>query len=286
MQIKKYIVIPLLVVMLASSCSLLPTVTVTQTPTVSPEVEKELYKTKLMLETEVYSKQQLLDKLVIESNLSVPECQYIVDNCGADWKEMAYKTILPSLNRYHYSMQYYYTMLTTNKYTQDEIDYVLNKSNINWNEVAQKYAQDISRNGISEKIVSDYLREEGFSEENIEYATNKIDWYKQAYKAAQNIAQYNTRSRQDLIEQMESLYFTKEQAVYGVDKCGIDWNERAYEAAYQVMHTIFQDDKGESFRIRSKDELIDYLISRQFTQSEVEYAVNKYAELYPNELSN
>ncbi len=221
MQIKKFIVIPLLLVMLASSCSLLPI------QKVSPEVEKELYKTKLMLETEVYSKQQLLDKLVIESDLSVPECQYVVDNCGADWKEMAYKELLPYIRgNIHESRKYYIDRLTYKKFTQSEIDYALNKSGFDWNEEAKLYAQRISSEK-SEIEVRDYLRNENFTEDNIEYAMENcgIDWNEQAFLFMSNYrhhldprSQYYVSKEEFIKIMVEEHKFTQEQAEYGINK--------------------------------------------------------------------
>ncbi len=275
MQIKKFIVIPLLVVMLASSCSLLPTVTVTvtPTPTVSPDIEKEIYKVNYYLQTNRCSKQQLLDKLVLESDLSVEDCRYVIDNCGVDWNEQAYQIMCDVKGHNPYSKQYLTDRLLRSKFTYDEIDYALNKGGFNWNGEALLKARSILNNGreISEIELRNSLEQALFTEENIKYALEKCgaDWNEQARKAAlQYTLSYPQYTRELMKEYLlEKHHFTNEQTDYGIANCDVDWNEQAYNIALAMIR---------SDNITSKEELINALIKLQFTQAEAEYAVNEY----------
>lgn len=67
-----------------------------------------------------------------------------------------------------------------------------------------------------------------------------------------------------LIEQLEFEGYTHDEAVYGVDNCGADWNEQAAKCARSYLDIS-------SF---SRQELIDQLIYEGFTQEQAEYGVS------------
>jgi len=72
-------------------------------------------------------------------------------------------------------------------------------------------------------------------------------------------------SKEGLIEQLIFEGFTESQAIYGVENCGADWNEQAYEKAKSYLRTM-------SF---SRQGLIDQLMFEGFTESQAIYGVNK-----------
>lgn len=71
-------------------------------------------------------------------------------------------------------------------------------------------------------------------------------------------------SHSGLIKQLEYEGFTKDEATYGADNCGADWNEQAAKKAQDYMDIM-------SF---SRQGLIDQLKYEGFTQSQAEYGVS------------
>lgn len=67
-----------------------------------------------------------------------------------------------------------------------------------------------------------------------------------------------------LIDQLEYEGYTTEEATYGADNCGADWNEQAAKKAQQYIDLM-------SF---SRQGLIDQLKFDGFTQSQAEYGVS------------
>lgn len=72
-------------------------------------------------------------------------------------------------------------------------------------------------------------------------------------------------SRSGLIDQLKYEGYTTEEATYGADNCGADWNEQAAKKAQQYMDIM-------SF---SRQGLIDQLKYDGFTQSQAEYGVSE-----------
>ena len=66
-----------------------------------------------------------------------------------------------------------------------------------------------------------------------------------------------------LIEQLEFDGYTNEEATYGADNCGADWNEQAAKSAQNYLDLT-------SF---SRSELKDQLIFDGFTEEQAEYGV-------------
>lgn len=71
-------------------------------------------------------------------------------------------------------------------------------------------------------------------------------------------------SHSGLIKQLEFEGFTKDEATYGADNCGADWNEQAAKKAQDYIDIM-------SF---SRQGLIDQLKYEGFTQSQAEYGVS------------
>lgn len=134
---------------------------------------------------------------------------------------------------------------------------------------------------------------------------------KNALKSANSYIKYNGFSRDGLIEQLEYEQFSHEDAVYGADNCGADWNAEAIESAKsfiklsgfsytglieQLEYQKFTADQArygadncgadwnqqaadsaasylKSFDF-SRDELIDQLLYEGFTQEQAEYGAS------------
>jgi hypothetical protein len=74
---------------------------------------------------------------------------------------------------------------------------------------------------------------------------------------------YTAFSYQGLIEQLEYEKFTTEQATYGADNCGADWNEQAAKSAKSYL----------DYSSFSRDGLIDQLEYEGFTYDQAVYGV-------------
>ncbi len=86
---------------------------------------------------------------------------------------------------------------------------------------------------------------------------------KNAAKSALNYLEVMPFSYSGLVEQLEFEGYTHEEAVYGVDKCGADWNEQAALKAKEYLDIM-------SF---SRDQLINQLEFEGFTSEQAEYGV-------------
>lgn len=85
-----------------------------------------------------------------------------------------------------------------------------------------------------------------------------------AYKKALSYLDYTAFSYSGLIKQLEYEGFSTEEATYGVDNCGADWNEQAAKKAQSYLeYTSF-----------SRDGLIKQLEYEGFTKEQAEYGVS------------
>ncbi|MBV1728859.1 MAG: Ltp family lipoprotein [Methanobacterium sp.] len=85
----------------------------------------------------------------------------------------------------------------------------------------------------------------------------------QAAKKAESYLSISAFSRQGLIEQLEYEGFTRQQAEYGVDQTGADWNEQAAKKAESYL----------SISAFSRQGLIEQLEYEGFTRQQAEYGV-------------
>ena len=98
----------------------------------------------------------------------------------------------------------------------------------------------------------------------IQENTSKVTLGQQnALEKAKSYLKYSSFSRKGLIEQLEFAGFTSEEALYGVNNCGADWNEQAVEKAKSYL-------KYSSF---SRKGLIEQLEFTGFTPEEALYGV-------------
>ena len=85
-----------------------------------------------------------------------------------------------------------------------------------------------------------------------------------ALKQAKSYISHSAFSYNELIEQLEFEKYTHDEAVYGADNCGADWNAEALEQAQSyISHSAF-----------SYSELYDQLIYGQFTSEQAQYGVD------------
>lgn len=88
--------------------------------------------------------------------------------------------------------------------------------------------------------------------------------YENALKSAKSYISHSAFSYNELIEQLEYGKYSHDEAVYGADNCGADWNAEALEQAQSyISHSAF-----------SYSELYDQLIYGQFTSEQAQYGVD------------
>jgi hypothetical protein len=86
---------------------------------------------------------------------------------------------------------------------------------------------------------------------------------KNALKKAKTYLNIMAFSRDRLIEQLEFDGFTHNEAIYGVNNCGTDWNKQAALKAKTYLNTM----------ALSRDRLIEQLKFDGFTKEQAEYGV-------------
>jgi uncharacterized membrane protein YvbJ len=86
---------------------------------------------------------------------------------------------------------------------------------------------------------------------------------KNAAKSALNYLAYTSFSYSGLVDQLKYEGFTHEEAVYGVDRCGANWNEQAAKSAQNYL----------DYSSFSRDGLIAQLEYEGFTRQQAEYGV-------------
>ena len=111
----------------------------------------------------------------------------------------------------------------------------------------------------TEVVESTETTEEATTEAEPE--TNETMGQKNAVRKAKDYLAFTGFSHSGLIEQLEFEGFSTDEATYGADNCGADWNEQAAIKAEEYLNTM-------SF---SRDGLIEQLEFEGFTAEQAEY---------------
>lgn len=121
---------------------------------------------------------------------------------------------------------------------------------------------DSVRDMTEEELISESEEKESSREEKKEPSATigEIN----ALEKALSYLDYTAFSRSGLIEQLEFEGFSTEEATYGVDNCGADWNEQAAKKAQSYL----------DYSSFSRQGLIDQLVFEGFTQEQAEYGVS------------
>ncbi len=88
---------------------------------------------------------------------------------------------------------------------------------------------------------------------------------KNAVKKAKSYLRYLSFSRDGLVKQLEFEKFSHDDAVYGADHCGADWNEQAVKKAKSYLE----------FSSFSHDGLVEQLEYEGFTHEQAEYGATQ-----------
>ena len=86
-----------------------------------------------------------------------------------------------------------------------------------------------------------------------------------ALAKAKSYLDFTAFSYTGLIDQLEYEGFSAEEATYGADNCGADWNEQAAKKAKSYLE----------FTSFSRSGLMDQLLYDGFTQEQAEYGVTQ-----------
>ena len=125
---------------------------------------------------------------------------------------------------------------------------------------------DLEWSNFSRDGLIDWLKEEGFTVSEAEFALSKldVDWNKQAEQRADSYLMNGAYSYGGLIDQLEYDKFTPEQAKHGADSVEADWNEQAAKKAKTSL----------KYSAYSYEGLYDALIREEFTPDQAKQAVD------------
>ena len=162
------------------------------------------------------------------------------------------------------------------EFSPEEKDYAINVADIDWNERAKKEAQLFENSSFSKKDIESYLRENLYTESEIEYALNNItiNYNENAYiNASENNSEY---SEEGLRNKLKSDGFSDEESEYAINKV-------SDEANYQESaKTIFKKDVSD---LLSLNEIENDLESKLFTSDEIENTLLLSSEYDFNEIA-
>lgn len=143
--------------------------------------------------------------------------------------------------------------------TSEYVDYLALKAK----EDAQTATIEISTESTTEKEVESSVEEPTETESLTEKEEITLGM-RNALSKAKDYLNYTAFSYTGLIKQLEYEGYSNEEATYGADNCGADWNEQAAKKAQSYLdYTSF-----------SRQGLIDQLIYEGFTEKQAEYGVD------------
>ena len=150
--------------------------------------------------------------------------------------------------------------------TKAEIEIWCNENKINCN-FKDEYSDSVEKGQFINQSVESTKKIYQGERITISYSLGKAPTKAQenALKSAQSYLRFSAFSRNGLIKQLEYEGFTHEQAVYGVDNVGADWNEQAVKSAESYLKYSAFSRKG----------LIEQLEYEGFTHEQAVYGVDQ-----------
>ena len=161
----------------------------------------------------------------------------IAKSCGVNFNETAkyliegyadyYATVSPAMVS---------TLLSERGFSDDNISYAIEKSNVDWKWYAQIHAREFivmysETRVISPLDVINYLQaEKGYTKADSEYGitNDEISWDILAVNYINDFLLHNNlKTKRDYIEALANVNFTEQQIKYALDNCNIDWNTLA-----------------------------------------------------------
>lgn len=148
--------------------------------------------------------------------------------------------------------------------TREDVNTWCTNNNIKAN-ITEKYSDIVEKGSfVSQSINANTSVYEG-EKITIVYSLGKEPTIgqKNALSSAKSYLSIMPFSYSGLIKQLEYEGYSKDEAKYGVDNCGADWNEQAMKSAKEYINTM-------SF---SRSGLINQLKYEGFTNEQAEYGV-------------
>ncbi len=165
-------------------------------------------KAKSYLDYSSFSRDGLIDQLEFEG-FSNEDSVYGVDHSGADWNEQAVKKAKSYLDYSAFSRDGLIKQLEFEGFTNEQAVYGAESAGL-------------GDNTNNDSAVGNNQTGETVSQKN-------------AVRSAKSYLDYSSFSRQGLIDQLEYEGYSNEDAVYGVDRSGADWNEQAVKKAKSYL---------------------------------------------------
>lgn len=165
----------------------------------------------------------LKDQLIYEG-FTAAEAEYAVANCGADWKEQAFKKAQSYIDYTAMSKEELKDQLAYEEFTAEQIDYAVANTAADWMaEALEKAKSYIEYQTFSESGLKDQLAYNKYTAEQIDYAVANCgaDWMAEAAEKAAASLKYSAYTREELIYVLENAGFTTAQAIYGAEQNGL-----------------------------------------------------------------
>ena len=173
-----------------------------------------------------YSRDYLIDKL-LEKNFTRADAIYGTDKSVKNWKLQPTKAASQLLSTHYFSQTRLMNRLISLKFTNAEAKYGVDNSGADWNAQALGTANALIENDFfisSRPDVKDRLEELLFTNEQINYVFNKLDWNKVALKRARKgIDTYGMwiPTKDDIHNMLLQEVFTQNEANYAVNQITI-----------------------------------------------------------------
>ena len=173
------------------------------------------------------SRAQLISAM-LDDKFTEEEAIYGVDNGNYNWKELAYKRALSY--SYYYSISWgrdyiIQRLINNDEFTEEEALYADNKA-YDWNEMAVELVESNLEYNYTKSNIINTLENYNYSDDEIEYAISQFidEWKSQAVQEASiYLLSCPDATRDEVIEELIDLQFTNEEAIYGADNCGHNW---------------------------------------------------------------
>lgn len=212
----------------------------------------------------------------------------IAKSCGVNFNETAkyliegyadyYATVSPAMVS---------TLLSERGFSDDNISYAIEKSNVDWKWYAQIHAREFivmysEMRVISPLDVINYLQaEKGYTKADSEYGitNDEISWDILAVNYINDFLLHNNlKTKQDYIEALANVNFTEQQIKYALDNCNIDWNTLALNNLSYYVENLCNTTPNYT-------QCLSKLKEWGFNDKEASYALQKYDNLiYPDKL--
>ncbi len=192
-----------------------------------------------------FSRQGLIEQLEFEK-YSTDDAIWAVDKCEVDWKEQAVMSGESYLKHSAFSYDGLIEQLEFEGFSNEQATYA-----------ADSLFNKTEKTDVTEEM------SEGVSDDSGRDSLTETMGQKNALSKAKSYLSFSSFSHSGLIEQLEFDGFTDEEAQYGADKCGADWNEQALSKAKSYL----------SFSAFSYSGLIEQLEFDGFSDEEAKYGV-------------